>query len=70
MRVDKNGVPYGARKQLADEAWVKECKDKKAVYKLNYELVMGHVPDRAYKTVSRDGPSYRGQGATLNGQKL
>jgi len=41
-----------------------------AVYKGSYELVMGYEMPRSYGSISREGPNYRMQGATLNGQKL
>ena len=45
-------------------------KTKKAVYKLNYELVMGYIPNKLTKQVHQIGPCYRKQGATLNGKSL
>jgi len=45
-------------------------KKKKAVYKCAYELVMGHEPVKASSGICRKGPTYRTQGATMNGQKL
>ena len=47
-------------------------KNKKAVYKCNYELVMGYIPNRLTKTITASRPSAptRHSGGTLNGRAL
>ena len=47
-------------------------KNRKAVYKCNYELVMGYIPSRLTKTIIASRPSAptRQGGATLNGRAL
>jgi len=64
------------RKMYKDTREVEKDKERerlksiKAVYKGAYELVMGYEMPRSYGSMSREGPNYRGQGATMNGQKL
>lgn len=61
---------YKDTKEVEKEKEREYLKSIKAVYKDTYELVMGYEMPSAYTSVSRKGPTYRTQGATMNGQKL
>lgn len=54
---------------VAKEEWLKK---NKAVYKTNYELVMGHSACRITKSLRNARPSepVRRGGATLNGRAI
>jgi len=65
--------PYEDTRKRDEALKIESLIKKKAVYKTNYELVMGHIPARSSNVnfaVSRPAIPTRVSGGTLNGRAL